>query len=348
MRRILKRLVLEGLEWSGLNAIMRRRRRQDLVALSYHGVLEGNRRAADRNIYGTTVSTHEFEGHLAFLKRHFHPVRASEAEEWAHGERELPPNAVLVTFDDGFRNNLTHAAPLLMRYGVPAILFVATGYLGTRRILWPQELYEIAVRWPREEIPHPGGTTVFSLAGARRARARQLCEQAKRMPMSTVSAYLDALRQETPLPEDVADSDVYAFLTWEQARQWTSLGFDIGSHTVSHWILTGCREQELRRELEDSKRDIERRLGVACTSFCYPNGGPKDWSAEAAAAVRAAGYRAAYTLADRVQSKKRVNAYAIDRVEVPGHVGQAPFRARVSGSVEALRALLSGAEQSRP
>jgi len=334
-----KRLLLRGLEWSGFNAVVRRRRRQDLVVLNYHGVLEGDRGAADRNIYGTTTSTHEFDGHLAFLKRHFHPVRASDVERWAHGERELPPNAVLVTFDDGFRNNLTHAAPLLARYGVPAILFVSTGYLGTRRVLWPQELYEIAVRWPREEIPHPGGTTMFSLAGGRRARAKQLCEKAKRVPMATVAAYLEALRREAPLPEGLADTDEYEFLTWEQMRRWVSLGFDVGSHGVNHWILTGCREQELRRELEDSKRDIEQRLGVACTSFCYPNGGPRDWSVEAATAVQAAGYRLAYTLSDRVQSRRQVNPWAINRLMVAGHVGQALFRARVSGSVEVLRAL---------
>jgi peptidoglycan/xylan/chitin deacetylase (PgdA/CDA1 family) len=340
MRTAIKQVLFHGARWSGLNAFSRRLRRDSLVVLNYHGVLdEAYLRGADANIACNTVGSGEFAAHLEFLTRRYRPVRASDVEAWLAGQRELPPNAVLLTFDDGLRNNLTHAAPLLKRYGVPAILFLTTAYLGGQRLLWPQELYELAMRWPRQEIPRPDAVVGFRLDGDRRLRARRLVALAKTLPAATVEEWLQQLRADAPLPASLASSGFYAFLTWEEAGRLPGFGFELGSHTVNHWIVTRCTPEELRRELGESKSEIERRLGSACTSFCYPNGAAQDWSAETAVAVKAAGYRAAYALPDRIQRRSPVNAYAIDRLTVAGGVSQAAFEARVSGVVEAMRAI---------
>ncbi len=339
MRKAIKKTVFYCAQWSGLNALARGLQRDSLVVLNYHGVLdEGDFHGADKNVYCNTVTTEEFAGHLEFLTRHYRPIRASDVETWVAGERDLPPRAVLLTFDDGLRNNLTHAAPLLKRYGVPAILFLTTGYLGTSRLLWPQELYELAMRWPRAEIPRPDTAEDFRLHGDRKLRSSELVALAKTLPAAMVESWLQQLREETPLPASLACDGIYSFLTWEEAGRLPSYGFELGSHTVNHWIVTRCTPEALRRELEKSKNEIEQRLGQVCTSFCYPNGGASDWSAETAEAVRAAGYRAAYILPDRIQRRSRVNPYAIDRLTVPGGVAQVAFRARVSGTIESMRA----------
>ena len=338
MRNAFKQTLFRGLAWSGANALARHARRDCLAVLNYHGVLDDTS-GVDVNIYCNTVSTAEFAAHLEFITRFYHPVRASEVERWAAGLAELPPRAVLLTFDDGLRNNLTHAAPLLKQYGVPAIVFLATAYIGGRRILWPQELYELALRWPNDALPRPGGGA-FPLSGDRRLRARDVVSAAKAFPADSIEPWIASLRAQAPLPADLHSRGVYAFLNWEEARQLPDFGMEIGSHTVNHPILTRCDAASVRRELAESKREIETRLRLPCGSFCYPNGGPADWSDEIAAAVKDAGYKAAFTLSDRLQRRGPVNAYAIDRLMVPGGASQPAFQARLSGNITALRRFL--------
>jgi peptidoglycan/xylan/chitin deacetylase (PgdA/CDA1 family) len=86
------------------------------------------------------------------------------------------------------------------------------------------------------------------------------------------------------------DPQQLATMTWEELR-----GLDVGSHGVSHAHLTRLSDDELRRELVDSKQRIEDELGRACVDFAYPYGEHDD---RVRAAVRAAGYERAYGLVE--------------------------------------------------
>jgi len=224
---------------------------------------------------------------------------------------------------------------------VPAILFLATAYMGSSRLLWPEEVYQFGLLWPSPEIPFPDASGKFTLAGNRKARARQLIGAAKSLPVEVLEPWLDALRAELTLPPELASNEVYAFLSWDEVRQLPRYGFELGSHTVNHWIVTRCTPESLRYELEASRSEIERQLGSSCLSFCYPNGTAADWSPTVAEAVGAAGYRVAYALPDRIQPRTPINPYAIHRLAVPGGAAQEGFRARLSGTLELLRVACS-------
>ena len=337
MRAALKQALFRTLEWSGLNALSRWSQRESLVVLNYHGVMPGDLAPLDQNVYCNTVGTEEFAGHLEFLTRHFHLVKASDVEAWVARERDLPERAALLTFDDGRRNNLAYAAPILKQYNAPAILFLATSHIGSSRLLWTEEIYEILMRWPAgRDFPIPGAESL-RLGANRRAAGREVVSRGKTLPATTIESWLEELRAVVTLPPEIGDDDVYAFLTWDEVRQLPSYGFELGSHTASHWITTRCTPESLRWELESSRAEIENQLGRPCLSFCYPNGTAADWSSEVAAAVQAAGYRVAYTLPDRIQRRTPLNPFAIERLCVPGSVPQQAFRARVSGTISLLR-----------
>ena len=76
--------------------------------------------------FGTrnTVSTREFERQMGHLRRQFRPVTPEQVLAWVEKGASLPDRAVLVTFDDGYRNNLTHALPVLLRHGISAMIVV--------------------------------------------------------------------------------------------------------------------------------------------------------------------------------------------------------------------------------
>jgi peptidoglycan/xylan/chitin deacetylase (PgdA/CDA1 family) len=126
-------------------------------------------------------------------------------------------------------------------------------------------------------------------------------------------------------------------MNWDEARRLTSMGFEIGSHTVNHPILTNLTPAELARELVESKKEIEREIGRPCFSIAYPNGTRADFSPSVEAAVKAAGYEIAFTMVDGMNGP-RTEPFAIQRIGVPGHVAPIALRIRASG----LHAMLGG------
>lgn len=126
-------------------------------------------------------------------------------------------------------------------------------------------------------------------------------------------------------------------MNWNEARQLTSMGFEIGSHTVNHPILTNLEPDALARELIESKRQIELKIGRPCYAIAYPNGSRSDYSETTEAAVKAAGYEVGFTMVDGLNGPA-TNPFAIQRIAAPGHVPPIALRIRASG----LHAMLGG------
>jgi peptidoglycan/xylan/chitin deacetylase (PgdA/CDA1 family) len=333
-------VVWRASESWGLNRAIRRARRQSLLVLNYHGVVSGDS-SRDPILYGNVMSVGEFSRQIAEVARLFHPIGASELLDWRTGRRSLPPNPALVTFDDGYRNNLTFAAPVLERYGIPAIINICTGYIGQKEILWPDEIHCRVLFWPERVIPMPSSRQQRNVPDSfveRKALAGYLREACKRLPPSHRAEYLHRLRQHpTPEPRE----EVHAFLSWDEVRTLKTRGFEIGSHTVTHPILTQLPPEDRRRELTDSKLQIEQQLGGSCKCFAYPNGGAADVSPAVVEEVRSAGYSFAFTVMGRLASLED-DALALDRVYIPAAVSAAEFLGRISGSHGALKSLVGG------
>src|SRR5438105_14580738 len=121
---------------------------------------------------------------------------------------------MLVTFDDGYRNNLTYAAPVLQRFGVPAIINVCAGYISQKQLLWPDEIHWRVVFWPKCFIPLPDAPRERKMPSdfsERVAFARELRETSKHLPHEKITHYLEQLREyEVPEPSD----EIFGFLSW--------------------------------------------------------------------------------------------------------------------------------------
>jgi peptidoglycan/xylan/chitin deacetylase (PgdA/CDA1 family) len=251
----------------------------------------------------------------------------------AAGRDVLPPRSVLVTFDDGYRNNLTRAAPILQELGVPALFHISTGYIGRKRLLWPDEVNERVLHWPRSRLPLPGRQACLDLeaCGTSRAIAADVVREAcKTVSDDERQQYLEGLREEPlpPLPEHL--HELYEFLSWDDVRALDLRGFAIGSHTVEHPILTRLDRGAVTRELVQSKQAIERELGKPCRWFAYPNGGQGDFSAAVSIAAKGAGFDAAFTLLGG-SNRLPLVPMRIDRICIVRDLTLDGFHARLSG-----------------
>jgi peptidoglycan/xylan/chitin deacetylase (PgdA/CDA1 family) len=151
--------------------------------------------------------------------------------------------------------------------------------------------------------------------------------------------YLDRLREEGPERPAVMDPELTDFLSWPEAAALVAKGFAVGSHTVTHPILSRLPAARLAAELAGSRAAIEERLGVPCPWLVYPNGAAGDAGPAVAAAAREAGYRAALSLMGGANDLPP-DRFSLDRRDVPGQQPHPVFHLHVSGLYGLLRHLL--------
>jgi len=334
----------------GLHALLRRRQRHRLLVLNYHSVLPADRMVVGDDSFRNAVSETEFEAQLQWLLRAYQPVSVEQVDDWMGGRAGLAPRSLLVTFDDGMRNNAEVAAPLLERLGVPALFLVTTGYLGTGDLLWTDELSWRVEAWPERTLPLPREASLPGRASApdqarvslpssragRQALARTLRARCKRLGDADRRGYLQQLQSATVGLDRPEALDALGFMDWAQARSLARRGFAIGSHTVRHRILSRLTPEEAREELAASRRRIEAELDAPCPWVAYPNGCAADVGPAIEAMAAECGYRLGFTTEPR-HARAGARPLGIGRISVPARRPDPVFDAIVCGLDARLR-----------
>jgi peptidoglycan/xylan/chitin deacetylase (PgdA/CDA1 family) len=335
LRPLAKTIVFRSASSLGLTkALIRRESGKGILILCYHGVVPDPH--PGEFLYRNTVSISEFSSHLEFLSRRFHFISPNELTAAAIEGKPLPERPALVSFDDGYRNNLLYAAPVLRKFGISSLFSVVTGLIGTANVLWTEMVNFCVLDWPGKTMPVPqkeGGYEAVSLPSAPEDRVhmahtvRQAC---KEMDSETLKQYLCLLESEVASARMDLFDELLAFMNWEEVRALNSQGFAIGSHTVSHPILSRIPDAELGHEIGKSKQRIEDEMGVPCHWLVYPNGQKPDYSPEVFRRAREVGYQMGFT-ARGGYARLGSELFEIDRIGVPGHRSMPDFEASVSG-----------------
>jgi len=259
-----------------------------LRVLVYHRVrASGGAWQGDPHVLSADAEA--FDTQMAYLTRHYAPVTASQAADALRGTAPLPRRAVLVTFDDGYRDFLSVAWPVLKRYRVPAVLFVPTAFPGTTLAFWWDEVYQIVTASSAVEIRLPGfGYVSLRTPEQRRSALRALNRFLKSLPPDELPAHLERLRSALG-SVDVGRSWV---CTWEELRRMAGDGLAVASHTRTHAAIPSLTERRLQEEVRGAHEDLVRELGQAAPFFAYPYGMA---DARAVPLLRELGYVAAFT-----------------------------------------------------
>jgi peptidoglycan/xylan/chitin deacetylase (PgdA/CDA1 family) len=315
-----------------LNEILTTRRRNACLILCYHGVVPDDI-ASDPQRYGNVIGAAEFSAQMSFLAQHMTPISLDVLERWLREEADLPENSVLVTFDDGYRNNLSYAADILLRFGIPAAFFPTVGYIGKRWLLWPTEIYRSVLYWSAPVVPLPDGSVIEvspSEFETRISLATWVREYCKTVSEECKLSYLSRLREERSPELTPREREMCEFLSWRDISKLRNMGFAVGSHTMSHDIPVRLSPARLKYELEESKRQLEKHLSGECRVIAYPNGSRSDYSQAVFQEVERAGYGLALTtnagLCTRASNRLQLN-----RICIPGKLSPLAYRTRLSG-----------------
>lgn len=318
---VAQQLLLQSAYYTGvLWAVLRleKRKQKGLALLMYHSI-----GTTDDLEPALCVSKRNFERQLRYITRHHRVVSLEEAVERMERGAALPDNAVAITFDDGYRDNYEAALPLLQKYGCTATFFVATEPLKDRRALWPNQLYRwltktsVASLTLSESLQTPGGRKSLELkTGAERVAAFRFLKEClwpfrnseRNRILADVAAQLGFSAANNP-------GGRLAMLTWSEVRQMAEAGMTIGSHTVTHPVLSSLSGEEAIEELAASKAALEGQLDRPITLFAYPFGGLNSFNAETQRLVKQAGYKAACTTLLGV-NKEAADRWTLRRIGV--------------------------------
>jgi peptidoglycan/xylan/chitin deacetylase (PgdA/CDA1 family) len=309
-------LVLDVMLKMGIFSAARRFNSSALTVLNYHRIDDVSRPGFDTFAPNVTATPTEFARHMDYLRAHFNVISCEDLAAWLRGECELPPHPALITFDDGYYDNYANAYPILKARKLPAVIFLTTGLIDQDKPVYWDYVSYCFHHTQRKSVLLPDLQLVsWANDGERRTVIRRWIESAKSLPnhekQSVVDSLADALN--VSVPED-AFSGLY--LTWDQVREMSQNGIEMGSHTVEHPILTRISLSQAGAELVQSKARIEAELGKPVIAFAYPNGERTDFSPEVMNLVHHAGYQLAFTLVKEppYYSLVRNNPLSIPRV----------------------------------
>ena len=324
------------LEIAGANRRARRRFVDRLRILMYHGVVE---RHTEASSYGDLfVTAAAFARQMRHLARHYHVLPLEAALDALAAGTPLPPRAVALTIDDGYRNTIDVAAPILQRFEFPATVFVASELPGAGRLLW-FDVLRILVAQARTPAARRTLASMLELPhGANRSAAamhRSLLHAIRALPMlrfETLIAQLDILAYRQRLADRAPEFALADWSAWRRAIAHGRLA--VGSHGECHEDFTQQAPDRRRSALARSKARIERELDRACDVLAYPYGA---WDQTTADDAAAAGYRVAVTTDDGWNAAGQ-RPLTLHRTMIGDGGSLALFAARTSGAWRTWRA----------
>ncbi len=265
-----------------------------------------------------------FARQMRYLAEHYHVVSMAEVLQAIERDIPLPRRAVLLTFDDAYRDFGDVAWPILNRYRLPVTLFVPTGYppRAESAFWWDRLYHAFACATDTTLRDSPLGALPLATAEQRDTSLRRLQGALKTLPHAEAMAWVEALCAtlgETPRrPRSV--------LTWDELRQLAHEGVTLGAHTQTHPILTQLSPADVRQEVTGAQQDLRREIGRALPIFCYPGGEHDDAVLQV---LRDEGFVLAFTTSDGHNDLRAADLLRLCRTNITRRTSAAVFRLRL-------------------
>lgn len=307
----------------GFSRIARGLRSGQPCILTFHGLRADDDQGLLDNSLHTPVSV--FRDVCRHLAASYHVVHLREIVSALKNKTRLPDGSVAITFDDGYESNYQLAFPVLREFGLPATIFVATGFVDGTKHFWFHRLEH-----------------AFASVGRDAAAFAHAAQQIKALPQENVD--VEIARIEAGMGASyaalAAKPAIFRPLTWPQIREMHESGLvEIGGHTRSHLIVGRCMAETAREEIVACRDRIAQELGVPPRLFAYPNGKLGDHTPVTARLLREAGFAAAVTMSPGFVQPS-CNPFTIPRYGAPSTLGET--EATVSGTFETLKRWRAG------
>jgi peptidoglycan/xylan/chitin deacetylase (PgdA/CDA1 family) len=299
----LKKILLHLIECLGGFQLMRYFKKNDPVILMYHRIL------SDEFING--LAPYEFEKQIAYISKHFNVVPIDHLLNNAKNNC-IAPYSIALTFDDGHYDFYIHAWPILKKYNISASLYITTGFVDGTTWLWPDLLKYILLNSKIASLDVPNLGEISTQKETHYESWHKLGDHCLTLTTNERNQLLLKLAETANVSISNSPQSPFNAVTWPQLSEMIKDGLVVGSHTVTHPILSSLSKDELHYELATSAATIRQKLSVFPTGLCYPNGRPEDINDNVINAAEQHGYT--YGLMGRNTKFRKSNLFKIGRL----------------------------------
>jgi peptidoglycan/xylan/chitin deacetylase (PgdA/CDA1 family) len=266
---------------------------------------------------------------VSFLKRRFPIVTLEEVLEFCDRPSRLKTFCMLITFDDGYRDNYQLAFPILRSHGVQGTFFLPSAFIGTRQIPWWDQINFLLRSSARRTIQlrYPVECSLPLHEATFQATARRVLTLYKSPQTADASRFLTELETACEV-ERPRTADEPLFMDWNEAREMVRGGMAIGSHTHTHSVLAKLPYSQQYEELAASRDLLRQNLNVDADCLAFPVGGRTSFSTETFEALSNAGYRAAFSFYGGLNTPRNIRRFDLMRHWVEADTTMPVFRLR--------------------
>jgi len=240
IKSLIKKAIL-----AGPHRAIQRTKAPCLLIVRYHSIQDDQQRF-EHTTPGIMHSTKSFRAQMEYLSRKLTPISLDDVPQMLSGEKHLPRRSFVVTFDDGYRDNLEVAAGILEEYGIRGVFYVTTAAIDGEP-LWFCRL--------RRTMRHHNYNEFLEHS---QAMARSNYQERERRLESIGASY-----------QPVGNLDL--MMSWEQVRQLQRRGHIVGSHTLTHPNVAHIDAAEAEKEISNSRIRLEKETGMPIKHFSYPH-----------------------------------------------------------------------------
>ncbi len=325
--------VLKRIFDAGIFSKIHQSNSKQITVLNYHRIIDSASDDFSTFKPNVSASPHEFNRQMEYVKNFYEVIALGDLLLWFQGKKPLPSNSLLITFDDGYYDNLEHAYPILNSAGFSAVIFLATNYIGSSSpFFWDFASY-CAYHTKKDRMLFPNGEyQSWENSATRDKVVAKWVQVVKYFQSDEKQKLIENLATDLNVSVPL-DAFAGLHLNWDQVRKMRDLGIEFGAHTASHPILTKVPLSQVEHELVSSKNQLQEELKKEVFSFAYPNGGRLDISPAVVELVKKTGFKLAFTLLAGPTSRQMIkkDPYQIRRIYVGRSDTLPRFAAKLAG-----------------
>ncbi len=341
---LLQRVVFPVLSRSGY---FRRIRNSGPAVVTYHGILPPGYKPNSRVLDGHLVTAAMFRDHMALLKSRYNLISPQEFLDHLRGKQACPSRSVLLTCDDGLLNVLTEMLPIIVEMDLQFLLFLTgASALDSGSMLWYEKLYLWLDQGKGQACLQTPGTDkpIIAVGGNPDPQWRPLIAALSRFPTDERETLLCKIRTQLGISEtwesEYSQNEFlrrrFLVVNADETRELVRAGMTIGSHTMSHPMLSQMPEEVAYAEIAESRARLESLIEAPVWSLAFPFGDSESTGPRESEMARRAGFQCAFVNAESVAGKQ----FAVPRIHVSSRTSVAELDAHVSGFYRSLRTML--------
>lgn len=278
-----------------------------VAVLTYHRICNKN---YDWSLNPLPVKS--FKEHLKFLTDSYNIISLDDLVDLVIKREPIHEKTVVLTFDDGYKDNYTNAYPLLQKYEIPATIYLTSKLIGTGELVWADKVGYILYNSQEDQIKIDGlGEYDLSSKFEKYQTFFELKKKLVNLTELEKSSFIDKLVNlcQVEIPTDVGCE---LMLSWDEVKEMNENNIDFGAHTINHPVLPKLTHEEAKWEIMESKKVLEENLQQEVNHFSYPYG---TFNQDVINITKELNFKSAVTLDQNLINTRKDDLYSLSRMD---------------------------------